>query len=200
MADVVVVNKVDAAAERRRAARSIDAVRALNPRARIVRTASPPRLDDAAAVRGKRVLVVEDGPTITHGGMAYGAGFVAATRAGVGEIVDPRAQRRAGDRRGLRALPAHRPRAAGDGLRRRAARGAAPHDRGLRGRGRGLGHADRPRRLLGLDQARRARALRARGGRRAGARRDRRRVRSTSARPARSGAEQRSQARIDSAR
>ncbi len=89
MADVVVVNKVDAAASAD-VQRLIDAARALNPRARIVRTASPPRLENAAGLSGRRVLVVEDGPTLTHGGMAYGAGFVAATRAGV-ELVDPRA-------------------------------------------------------------------------------------------------------------
>ena len=47
------------------------------------------RLEDEDAVRGKRVVVVDDGPTITHGGMAYGAGFVAAAQAGAGEIVDP---------------------------------------------------------------------------------------------------------------
>ena len=49
------------------------------------------QLDDANAVRGKRVLVVEDGPTITHGGMPYGAGYVAATEAQAAEIIDPRA-------------------------------------------------------------------------------------------------------------
>jgi predicted GTPase len=90
MADVVVVNKVDAAASAD-VQRLIDAVRALNPRARIVRTASPPRLEQPAALHGRRALVVEDGPTLTHGGMSYGAGFVAAARAGVGELVDPRA-------------------------------------------------------------------------------------------------------------
>ena len=47
------------------------------------------RLDDPAAVKGRRVLVIEDGPTITHGGMAYGAGYVAAVAAGAAEIVDP---------------------------------------------------------------------------------------------------------------
>ena len=51
----------------------------------------PVTLADAAAVRGKRVLVVDDGPTLTHGGMAYGAGYVAAQAAGAAEIVDPRA-------------------------------------------------------------------------------------------------------------
>ena len=89
MADVVVVNKVDAAA-----AADVEAVagevRAANPRAVIVRAASPVRLDKAAAVNGRRVIVVEDGPTITHGGMPYGAGYVAAVAAGA-VPVDPRA-------------------------------------------------------------------------------------------------------------
>jgi predicted GTPase len=89
MADVVVVNKVDAAASAD-VQRLGAAARAINPGARIVRTASPPRLEDAQTLRGRRVLVVEDGPTITHGGMPYGAGFVAAAQAGA-EIVDPRA-------------------------------------------------------------------------------------------------------------
>lgn len=90
MADVLVLNKVDAAS-----AADVDAalaeLRAVNPLAPIVRAASPIRLDDAAAVKGRRALVIEDGPTITHGGMAYGAGFVAAIAAGAAEIVDPRA-------------------------------------------------------------------------------------------------------------
>jgi predicted GTPase len=90
MADIVVVNKVDSApsadVERLEAA-----VRAVNSRAWVVRTASPPRLADAERVRGRRALVVEDGPTLTHGGMPHGAGFVAATRAGLLELVDPRA-------------------------------------------------------------------------------------------------------------
>jgi predicted GTPase len=89
MADVVVINKVDAAA-RADVARVDEEVRAINPRAAVVRAASPVRLDDAAAVVGRRVLVVEDGPTITHGGMPHGAGYVAATSAGAGAIVDPR--------------------------------------------------------------------------------------------------------------
>jgi len=89
MADVLVVNKVDSAA-----ADAVEALerrlRSVNAGAPIVRAASPVRLDDAAAVRGRRVLVVEDGPTITHGGMATGAGHVAALAAGAAEIVDPR--------------------------------------------------------------------------------------------------------------
>jgi predicted GTPase len=89
MANVVVIAKVDAAA-----AASVqqvtETVQAVNPQAVIVRAASPIQLDDAEAVKGQRILVVEDGPTTTHGGMAYGAGYVAATRAQPAQIVDPR--------------------------------------------------------------------------------------------------------------
>lgn len=89
MADVLVVNKVDAASAAEVGV-ALAEVRAVNPRAPIVRAASPIRLDDEAAVGGRRALVIEDGPTITHGGMAYGAGYVAAVAAGATEIVDPR--------------------------------------------------------------------------------------------------------------
>jgi predicted GTPase len=89
MADVFVVNKVDAAAPAD-VQRAIEAARAVNPRARVVRTASPLELETPEHVRGRRVLVVDDGPTLTHGGMAYGAGYVAALAAGPAEIVDPR--------------------------------------------------------------------------------------------------------------
>ena len=56
----------------------------------MIEAASPIFVDDPAAIRGKRVLVVEDGPTLTHGEMAYGAGWVAARRFGAAEIIDPR--------------------------------------------------------------------------------------------------------------
>lgn len=87
MADVVIVAKVNAAsaADIQRAETQ---VRSLNPRATLVRGASPVILDDPDAVRGRRVLVVDDGPTLTHGGMAYGAGYVAAVDAGA-EVIDP---------------------------------------------------------------------------------------------------------------
>ena len=76
MADVVVVTKVDAAGGAQvEAAES--ALRRVAPGVPILRAASPVVLDDPAAVRGRRVVVVDDGPTLTHGGMAYGAGFVA---------------------------------------------------------------------------------------------------------------------------
>ncbi|MBI4185073.1 MAG: GTPase [Proteobacteria bacterium] len=88
MADVVVVNKVDSARPED-IARVEEAVRAANPRALVVRAASPARIAEGAAIGGRRALVIEDGPTLTHGGMAFGAGFVAATRAGA-EVIDPR--------------------------------------------------------------------------------------------------------------
>lgn len=89
MADVVVVAKVDTASSAD-VQRVIESARRINPNADIVRGASPVTLQDDIDLRGKRVLVVEDGPTITHGGMAYGAGYVAAVAAGAAEIIDPR--------------------------------------------------------------------------------------------------------------
>ncbi|MDO9444823.1 MAG: GTPase, partial [Dehalococcoidia bacterium] len=87
MADVVVLAKVNAASHEQIAEAEAHA-RALNPGATIVRAASPVALDQPSLVAGRRVLVVDDGPTLTHGGMAYGAGYVAAVAAGA-EIVDP---------------------------------------------------------------------------------------------------------------
>lgn len=89
MADVIVIAKADAAGSDA-VETAIAAARAVNPQARIIRGASPVRLDDAARIAGRRVLVVEDGPTLTHGGMPTGAGYAAARAAGAGEIVDPR--------------------------------------------------------------------------------------------------------------
>lgn len=88
MADVAVIAKSNAA-PRADVIRVEAAVHRINPRAHRVRGASPVKLDDADAVRGRRVIVVEDGPTTTHGGMAHGAGYAAALGAGA-EIVDPR--------------------------------------------------------------------------------------------------------------
>ncbi|HOT93112.1 MAG TPA: cyclic 2,3-diphosphoglycerate synthase [Anaerolineae bacterium] len=88
-ADVVVLNKIDTANyENVRTVRAH--VNMLNPGAIIVEAASPLFVEDPEAIRGKRVLVVEDGPTLTHGEMAYGAGYVAAQRFGAAEIIDPR--------------------------------------------------------------------------------------------------------------
>ncbi len=89
MADVVIINKVDTAS--RDAVVTVrDNVRGRNPKAILIEAASPIFVDKPEAIRGKRVLVVEDGPTLTHGEMAYGAGWVAAQRFGAAEIIDPR--------------------------------------------------------------------------------------------------------------
>ncbi len=88
-ADVVVINKVDTA-DLANIAQVRENVRAVNPKATIVEAASPIFVEDPDAICGKRVLVVEDGPTLTHGEMAYGAGVVAARRFGATEIIDPR--------------------------------------------------------------------------------------------------------------
>jgi len=89
MADVVVINKIDSAYPE-----DVDEVRAntrmVNPDARIIEAASPTSVGDPDAILGKRVLVVEDGPTLTHGEMEYGAGAVAAERFGAADYVDPR--------------------------------------------------------------------------------------------------------------
>ena len=89
MADVVVVNKVDSAGLDA-VARVVADVEMVNPRATVVRAASPVTLEPGPSLAGRRVLVVEDGPTITHGGMPFGAGVVAARQAGATELVDPR--------------------------------------------------------------------------------------------------------------
>lgn len=88
-ADVIVINKIRAAGEAN-VQRALDAARTTNPRAQILRADSPVVLDDPEAVRNRRVVVVDDGPTLTHGGMSYGAGYVAAVAGGAREILDPR--------------------------------------------------------------------------------------------------------------
>jgi predicted GTPase len=89
MADIIVVAKANSASSAD-VQRVTETVRGVNARATIVRGASPVEADDPEAMRGRRVLVVEDGPSVTHGGMPYGAGYVAATQAQAAEIVDPR--------------------------------------------------------------------------------------------------------------
>ncbi|OPY74693.1 MAG: Cyclic 2,3-diphosphoglycerate synthetase [Syntrophorhabdus sp. PtaU1.Bin050] len=89
MADIAVINKVDTAS-----ADNVEKVRKnieqYVPNARIVLAESPVLVSHPERIRGRRVLVVEDGPTLTHGGMGYGAGFVAASKYGAAKIVDPR--------------------------------------------------------------------------------------------------------------
>jgi len=88
-ADIAIINKVDTA--------SLDDIRFVrenimtaNPTAKIIEAASPISVDNPAVIQGNRVLVIEDGPTLTHGGMPYGAGTIAAQRLGAREIIDPR--------------------------------------------------------------------------------------------------------------
>jgi predicted GTPase len=89
MADVVVVNKVDSA-EAHNVEQVVQNVEAANPMATLVFAKSPPQLDYGPDLLGKLVLVVDDGPTLTHGEMPFGAGLVAARNAGAAKIVDPR--------------------------------------------------------------------------------------------------------------
>ena len=89
LADAVITNKVNTA-ERADVEMVIRNVKSINPNARIIEANSPVTVDKPELISGKRVLVVEDGPTLTHGGMKYGAGIVAAEEAGAAELVDPR--------------------------------------------------------------------------------------------------------------
>ncbi len=89
LADVVVINKIDSATPD-----GVETVRhltrAANPSATIVEAASPLFVEESEMIQGRRVLAIEDGPTLTHGGMAYGAGILAARRFGAAEVIDPR--------------------------------------------------------------------------------------------------------------
>ncbi|MFC1744367.1 cyclic 2,3-diphosphoglycerate synthase [Candidatus Riflebacteria bacterium] len=89
LADVLIINKLETA-DSEDILEVRDNIREANPEAIVVDAASPVYVNDSEIIRGKRVLVVEDGPTLTHGSMAYGAGVVAAEKFGASELVDPR--------------------------------------------------------------------------------------------------------------
>lgn len=89
MADAVVINKVDTA-DGQDILEVIENIKEVNPKATVIEAASPLFVDKPEVIRDKRVLVVEDGPTLTHGEMQYGAGTVAAEKLGAAEIIDPR--------------------------------------------------------------------------------------------------------------
>ena len=89
MADVIIINKV-ATADAANVQLVRENVESVNPDAVILDAASPIFVDDPSILKGKKVLAVEDGPTLTHGGMKYGAATIAAKRAGAGSLVDPR--------------------------------------------------------------------------------------------------------------
>lgn len=89
LADLFIINKVDSA-DPRDVSRVETNLRRLNPKAKIIKASSPVTADHAASIYGKRVLVIEDGPTLTHGDMTFGAGAVAAQKHGADTLVDPR--------------------------------------------------------------------------------------------------------------
>jgi predicted GTPase len=88
-ADVIVINKMDTA-KREMVDQVLANIKTYNPKAIIIKANSKIIVPDGDQIRGKRVLVIEDGPTLTHGEMRYGAGIVAAEKFGAKEIVDPR--------------------------------------------------------------------------------------------------------------
>jgi predicted GTPase len=89
MADVVVINKVDSA-EAHNVERVLESIESVNPMATVIFAKSPPTLESGPDLLGRIVLVVDDGPTLTHGEMPFGAGLVAARNAGAAKIIDPR--------------------------------------------------------------------------------------------------------------
>jgi predicted GTPase len=89
MADAAIINKIDSA-DSQNVLEVIQNINDVNPKATIIEGASPVKVENPKLIKGKRVLVIEDGPTLTHGEMKYGAGTVAAQKLGAKEIVDPR--------------------------------------------------------------------------------------------------------------
>lgn len=87
MADLLIINKVDTA-DPKNVEQLLESCRRHNPKARVIQCRSKIHVDQPELIRGKRALVVEDGPTLTHGGMSYGAGWYAAKQSGAAEIVD----------------------------------------------------------------------------------------------------------------
>jgi len=88
-ADVIIINKIDTAYPEN-VQKIRENIEKVNPNAIVIEAASPIFVDKPELIKGKRVLVIEDGPTLTHGGMSYGAGYIAAKKFGAKEIVDPR--------------------------------------------------------------------------------------------------------------
>jgi len=88
-AQVIVINKMDTA-QRAQVEAVLENIRTYNPKAVVIRANSKITVENGEVIAGKRVLVIEDGPTVTHGGMKFGAGFVAAQKYGAAEIIDPR--------------------------------------------------------------------------------------------------------------
>ena len=164
MADIVVVSKTDAA-HPADAERVIASARRANPKASVVRAALSIRLDDPQAVRGRRVLVVEDGPTVTHGDMPWGAGYLAAKHAGARAIVDPRAFAAPGIASVYEQYPHIGPVLPAEGYSSAQLEALRQTINATAGRCRRRRHPHRPRRAGGHQQADRACTLRVRRGR-----------------------------------
>ena len=155
MADACVVNKIDTAPEEGVEA-VLQSIRFANPDAAIVRAASPFEVEqDTHQIAGKRVLAIEDGPTLTHGEMTYGAAVLAAKAGRRLRARRPPSLRGGLDQGDLREIPAHDPAPPGDGLRPQADGGAPRDDRALGRRPRPHRDAHRP---PPRDRARQARA------------------------------------------
>ena len=167
LADVVIINKVDTADITATNALRAN-IRRVNGRAVIIEAASPITVTNPEHITGKRVLVVEDGPTLTHGEMKFGAGVVAAGKFSAAEIVDPAALHRRDDYRDVQEIPRHRRAAAGHGLRRQAGEGPRDDHQPHPLRHRHHRHADRPQPAHQDQEADRAGELRAAGDREAG--------------------------------
>jgi predicted GTPase len=103
-ADVFILNKLDTA-DLARVSQVRRNVERLNPKARVIDAAMPVTVDDPEKIRGRRVLVIEDGPTLTHGGMSFGAGVMAARKYGAQSLVDPRPLARGSIRETLASHP-----------------------------------------------------------------------------------------------
>jgi len=88
-AHVLIINKMDTAPQEG-VEKVLENIKKFNPTAIVIKANSPTRVENGEQIRGKRVLVIEDGPTVTHGGMPYGAGVVTAEKYGAAEIIDPR--------------------------------------------------------------------------------------------------------------
>ena len=115
MADLLIINKVQTA-DPVKVVEVLDNCRKYNPKARVIKCASKIMVDKPELIAGKRALVIEDGPTLTHGGMTYGAGWFAAKNAGAAEIVDAKPYAVGIDRGDVQEVPQRGRDPAGDGV------------------------------------------------------------------------------------
>ena len=159
LADILIINKVNSA-QKADVRRVRDDLRKLNPGAKIVLANSVVGVDNISLIKGKRVLLVEDGPTITHGNMLFGAATIAAKEYGAGEVVSAKAYAVGTVKETFKKYPSLRKRAPRDGLQRQADTGPGGHDKPRRLRHRPLCHPNEPKAPHKLQQANRAGLIR----------------------------------------